>query len=224
MGGSRNIFYLVTWLPYKVGKAPKLRTPPHPQIVRLSLRMRKASNSWLGKMRCFPSLDNAVFRDLDERMNKGRGTNPFFSAVLLEVMRIWRGQFRYPGYILIMIRSQLLKRGLWGAKNTVSLQLWVTSPSRLSECLPVSFLLVSLCKLGPPPRVVCLLVSPVLTLSHSRQVQGFVWSLARVREEVRWYSLHEKKKGLRYRLLRQQDKIFEIRTVLEILSQTRAPA
>lgn len=146
-------------------------------------------------MRCFPSVDNAVFRDLDERMNKGRGTNPFFSTVLLEVMQIWRGQFRYPGYILLMIRSQLLKRGLWGAKNTVSLQLWVTSPSRLSECLPVSFLLVSLCKLGPPPRVVCLLVSPVLTLSHSRQVQGFVRGLACVREEVRWYSLHEKKKG-----------------------------
>lgn len=152
------------WLPYKLGKAPKLRTPPpphtHTQIVRLSLRIRKASNSWLGKMRCFPSVDNAVFRDLDELMNKGRGTIPFFSTVLLEVMQIWRGQFRYHGYILIMIRSQLLKRGLWGAKNTVSLQLWVTSLSRLSECLPVSFLLVSLFKLGPPPRGVCILVFP----------------------------------------------------------------
>lgn len=146
MGGSRNTFSLVTWLPYKLGKAPKLRTPPHThlQIVRLSLRMRKASNSWLGKIRCFPSVDNAVFRDLDELMNKERGTIPFFSTVLLEVMQIWRGQFRYHGYILIMIRSQLLKRGLWGAKNSLLAVMsdftesvvWVSS-SFLSPCLPI---------------------------------------------------------------------------------------
>lgn len=67
-------------------------------------------------MHCFPCVDTAVFRDLDELMNKGRGTTPFFSAVSLEVMQIWRGQLRYHGHMLIMIRSQLLKRGLCGAK------------------------------------------------------------------------------------------------------------